>query len=624
MSAWKTIRNGVAIWRNAALPGVVIIGVVATARLTGMLQWLEWKAFDQGLRLRPAETIDERILIVGIDEADIQRAGTYPIPDGILADLLKKLQANQPAAIGLDIVRDLPVQPGHEALVKAFQNPRIIAVEKVLYPPINPPPTLPPEQIGFVDALPDADGALRRSLLGTSDLQDNWHFSLSLRLAKTYLATQHVSLENGIRDPEAMRFGSTELTPFQPNFGGYIKTDAGGNQVMLNFRSGRKPFRLVSLQDVQSGNVNPAWIRNHVVLIGITAPSIKDVVNVSATDSDNPSLIYGVEFQAHAVSQIISAVLDQRPLLNTWAEGWEYAWIMFWGILGICLWRVVRAPLSLVLGLAVACIALIGISYALLLLGWWLPVVPSLLVLLLNGAGLATSLFYHYDQELRSRLQDRQRLIDYTFSTIHNGPLQTLAGVMRQMQSQGLSSSQILIELQQLNRELRLVYDSVRQNALVQSHQFYLSYEHELNLQEPLHKVLHEVYSSVMERGLPCFKAINVQLVTFEPLDERYLSVEQKRALCRFLEEALCNVGKHAVNATRLDVRCGCSQGRNSIQVMDNGSGFNPSLPDGMGTQQAKRLAQQLRGKFVREGRSTGDMLCELRWTAKKAWFWSR
>ncbi|MBW4692101.1 MAG: CHASE2 domain-containing protein [Lyngbya sp. HA4199-MV5] len=608
-----------AVWRNV-VPGTIMVGLVTAARLTGMLQWLEWKALDQGLRLRSAEPVDERILIIGINEADIQRAGTYPIPDGILADLLKKLQADQPAVIGLDIVRDLPVQPGHAALVAAFQNPRVMAVEKVLPMTIKPPPTVPPEQIGFADALPDADGALRRSLLGTSDAQDHWHFSLSLRLAEIYLTTQHVSLENGIHDPDAMRFGSVELTRFQPNFGGYIRADAGGNQVMLNFRSGHKPFRIASLQDVQSGNVDPTWIRDRIVLIGITAPSVKDVVNVSAIASDTAQ-IYGVEAQAHAVSQIISAVLDQRPLLNAWAEGWEYLWIVLWGVFGIWLGRVVRAPLWLLLGLTIACIALIGSSYGLLLLGWWIPVVPALLVLLLNGAGLTA--FYRYDQDLRSRLQDRQRVIDYTFSTIHNGPLQTLSGVMRQMQSQELSSSQILVELQQLNRELRSVYASVSQDALVQNQQFYLSDEHELNLQEPLDKVLHEVCSSVMERDLPCFQALTVQLVTFKPLDERHLSVEQKRALCRFLEEALCNVGKHAMCATRLEVRCGCFQGRNLLQVMDNGSGSKPSLPEGMGTQQAKRLAQQLQGRFVREERSTGGTLCELSWSVKKR-FWQK
>lgn len=149
MSAWKTIRNGIAAWRHVALPGAIIIGLVTATRLTGILQWLEWKAFDQGLRLRPAEAVDERILIVGINEADIQRTGTYPIPDGTIAALLKKLQADQPAVIGLDIVRDLPVQPGHTALVEAFKNQRVIAVEKVLPMTVKPPPMLPPDQIGL-------------------------------------------------------------------------------------------------------------------------------------------------------------------------------------------------------------------------------------------------------------------------------------------------------------------------------------------------------------------------------------------------------------------------------------------------------------------------------------------
>ncbi|PSB16620.1 CHASE2 domain-containing protein [Phormidesmis priestleyi ULC007] len=618
------LKNESSIWRIGALPGVVIIGLVIAARLTGVLQWLEWRALDQGLRLRPAEPVDERILIVGINEADIRRIGTYPIPDRDLAALLKTLQTYQPAAIGLDIVRDLPVQPGHKALVQALRDKRVIAIEKLPDDKsgigINPPPTLPAEQVGFVDALFDTDGILRRSLLGASDLKGDWHSSLSLRLAEAFLLTKNLSLENGIHDPEAMRFGSTELIRFQPNFGSYVRADAGGSQVLLNFRSGRNPFRIVSLQDIQLGQVNPKWIRDRIVLIGMTAPSTKDVVSSSAIVSDNPALIYGVEIQAHAISQIVSATLDQRPLLNVWSDGWEYVWIIAWGILGISLGRFIRAPLWILLGLTIACITLIGISYGLLLLGWWIPVAPALLVLVLNSAGLAA--FYRYDQDLRSRLQDRQRVIDYTFNTIHNGPLQTLATLLRQVQSQDLPSSQMLSELQQLNQELRSVYDSVRRDALMQGDQFYLSHDRELNLQEPMHEVLYEVYTNVMERDLPCFKSLKVQLVTFEPMNERRLSVEQKRGLCRFLEEALCNVGKHAVCASRLEVKCIHAKGRNLIQVMDNGRGYDSSLPEGMGTQQARSLTKQLQGVFVREVRSTGGTLCELSWSVRKARFW--
>jgi len=626
-NVWQRLKAESIIWRIGALPGAMIIGLVVAARLTGSLQWLEWRALDQGLRLRPAEPIDERILIVGINEADIRQIGTYPIPDRNIAALLKKLQTHQPTVIGLDIFRDLPVEPGHDALIQAFRGSKnVIAIDKVLPDQsgmaVDPPPVLPPEQVGFADAILDTDGSLRRSLLGTSDAQKKWHFSLSLRIAETYLATKQISLDNGKRDPVAMRFGSVELTRFQPNVGGYVNADAGGNQVLLNVRSGRHPFRVVSLQDVQAGRVDPSWIRDRIVLIGIAAPSVKDIVHSDAIVSDNPALIYGVEIQAHAISQIISAVLDQRPLLHVWSELWEYAWIIAWGILGISLGRFIRQPLLILLGLAIACVILISISYGLLLLSWWIPVVPALLVLVLNGAGLAASLFYRYDQDLRARLQDRQRVIDSTFNTIHNGPLQTLAVLLRRAQAQPIPSALLITELQQLNRELRSVYDTVRQDALVQGAQFYLAPDDALNLQEPLHKVLYEVYSSVMERDFPCFKSLKMQLVTFEPLDERQLNLEQKRSLCRFLEEALCNVGKHAIGATRLEVVCMQEQSCNLVRIMDNGSGFDGSLPEGMGTQQARSLAQQLGGTFVREGRSTGGTLCELSWSARKAWFW--
>ncbi|NEP54892.1 MAG: CHASE2 domain-containing protein, partial [Moorea sp. SIO3C2] len=78
-------------WRVGFIPGLVVIGLVILCRLTGVLQSLELIALDSFLRWRPEESIDKRILIVGINEQDIQRIGTYPIPDRDLASLLKKL-----------------------------------------------------------------------------------------------------------------------------------------------------------------------------------------------------------------------------------------------------------------------------------------------------------------------------------------------------------------------------------------------------------------------------------------------------------------------------------------------------------------------------------------------------
>ena len=173
------------------------------------------------------------------------------------------MQTYKPRAIGLDIVRDLPVNPGHDERVAVFEEfKNIIGIEKVLPVQIAPlqiapPPELPPKQVGFSDIILDKDGKIRRSLLVTPT-SPGYQFSLSLRLAETYLASEGISPENDIHDPHAIRFGSTTLPRFLPNSGGYVRTDVGGVQVLLNFRSGRERFRTLSLNQIKTGNFNPS------------------------------------------------------------------------------------------------------------------------------------------------------------------------------------------------------------------------------------------------------------------------------------------------------------------------------------------------------------------------------
>ncbi|KYC34632.1 histidine kinase [Scytonema hofmannii PCC 7110] len=622
---WRQVQAEIGIWRVGALPGLSVIALVIIARLLGFLQPLELSVFDYFLKLRPAEPTDERILIVGINKEDIRSIKSYPIPDGELALLLAKLQTYKPSAIGLDLFRGLPVEPGHTELVRQLkQNKNIIGIEKVL-PYLkdfttNPPPEIPPDQVGFVDTILDRDGYLRRNLLGTSDLKGRYKFSLPIRLAETYLSSRGFSLENGIQDSQAMRFGGTELPRFLPNFGGYVRADAGGNQILLSFRSGRQPFRIVSLQDVKAGNFSPDWIRDRIVLIGVTASSSGDSVNTAAIDSANRSVVSGVEIQAHAVSQIVSAVLDGRPLLKVWTDGWEYVWIFAWGLLGISLGRIFLSPLKIILGLGVTSATLVSTCYVLLIMGWWIPVVPSLLVLIMNGGGLTSSLFYRYQQDVKTRLQERQFVLEKVFNEIHNSPLQSIASTLRGIEKQQLSSEQVYSNLKRLNSELREIYKFLRRETLTQDNNLYLSNGLKLDLEEPIHEVLHEVYSNTLEREFPCFKTLKIKIIKFEPIDSRFLSIEHKRGLCLFLEEALANVGKYAVGVTRLEVICIQEQGLNLIRVVDNGSGIK-SLYKGIGTQLSQNLARQLGGAFQRGVNSPKGTICELTWSVKRPWY---
>jgi len=645
---WQAVKAGVTTWGRGALPGVMVIVAVMMARLTGALQFLELVTFDRFLLLRPPEPMDERIVIVSITEEDIQRARTYPIPDREIAELVKSLQAYQPTAIGLDIVRDIPVEPGNAELTSVFRSSKNTIGVEIALPDrsgftVAPPPALRSEQVGFADAVLDADGYQRRSLLGAHNSQQEYRFSLAIRLAERYLAARGIELGNGIRDPGAKRFGSIELTRVQSNSGGYVGADAGGNQILLNVRSGTMPFRVLSLSQIKSGQVNPDWIRGRIVLIGMMSFSAKDLASSGAIVGINPGRIYGVEIQAHATSQIISAVLDGRSLLRVWADAWEYLWIVAWGLLGISLGRFLRSPWKILLGLLVACVSSIALCYWLILLGWWVPIVPVLLVLVLNGAGLMAALFYRHEQELRLRLEERQFAIEQTFNAIHSGPLQTLVGILRTAQEQA-TPPLFLPELQRLNQELRAVYGSVQRDAIADEPHLRMGSAIELALQAPLHELLYKVYCNTLEQELPYLKTIKFKIVQFDPLNTSHLRLEHKRALCRFLEEALCNVGKHAIEATRLTVICTQEGDLQVIRVADNGRGKqsqsetlslaqmerdreitedpNPKLqPSGLGTQLAKNLAKQLGGAFRRYPNQPKGTVCELTWPAKRRWF---
>ncbi|MEO0987345.1 MAG: CHASE2 domain-containing protein [Cyanobacteria bacterium J06639_14] len=625
--AWERLSSGG--WQRQLLPGITVIGLVILARALGFLQGLEWKTLDAFLRLRPAESQDERLLIVGIDEADIQRVGTYPIPDADLAKLLQTLAQDRPQAIGIDIFRDLPIEPGHAVWVETLATvPNVFGIEQVLGNWVPPPPTLPPEQVGFVDFPLDRDGFVRRAYLGAfppidHPAGDTFHFSLALKLAEAYLVAEGFTLDNGRRNPDNMRFGEAELFQFQPNAGSYVGTPSAGVQVLINPRSGPSPFAIVSMTDVLEGRVEAELIRDRVVLIGIMSLSVKDLVNSAAVNTDNPGLFYGVEMQAHVTSQLLSTVLDGRPGLQVWADGWEYLWIALWGGVGMLLVRYILRPSRYILAVGIIGLALVGTSLVLIGVGgWWIPVVPTLIVFAINGCVLPG--FYLYDQTLRSRIDERQRVIERTYDSVHNGPLQTLAMLLRKKET---LEPQISTQLENLDQELRAVYKQLQQESLPQEDQLQLGNQHVIDLRNPLHQVFYEVYTETMRRDFPGFVSIRFRVVKFEPLQVGQLSADDRRSLCRFLEEALCNVGKHAVGAKQLTVLCQSTESENLIRVEDNGKVCQDALAqisNGRGTQQAEVLAQRLRGTFQRSAQTKG-VCAELRWplrTARPWWPW--
>lgn len=630
-------------WKSALIPGILVIAVILIMRAFGWLQPLEWIAFDGLMRHRPPEPMDERVVVIAIDDEDIAQLKTYPIPDRELAATISKLQSYQPNVIALDLYRDLPIEPGHQELLQAFQTHRnLFAIEQLPFgnsSAILPPKGVPEEQVGFASMPLDDDGHSRRHLIGATDPRyanspeaaNHYKFSIATQLAIYFLKTKGYKDEAGVSDPETLRLGTVELPRVHPNTGAYIGLDSGGTQVLINYRSGMTPFRVLSLRQVRQNQVQPDWIRDKVILIGVNASGVKDFVNVAAIPFQNSALYPGVKVHAHSVSQILAAVLDGRPLLHAWNDWAESLWIIGWGIFGIGIGRKLQAPWQIVLAVVMFGCLLIGMSYLLLFIGVWIPLVPVLIVFFFNGAGLAAGLLYRTKQELETQDAIRQAALEQVFNSIHNRPLQQLSFMMRRLKDQPMPTDELIQNLEQIDKELRSLRHDIGRIAQRQGDQIRVGDEL-LNLHLPLNELLQIVCNTTLQRfeEFPTFKNLKVRLIDIpssaaQMIQDQGLSIAQKDWLCRFLEEAICNVGKHGINVTRIEVFCGKEYKYQVIRVADNG--INQPKPRQLksrdrnrisGTQTAKKLERQLRGVFRRAQNQPQGMICELRWKAKR------
>lgn len=300
------------------------------------------------------------------------------------------------------------------------------------------------------------------------------------------------------------------------------------------------------------------------------------------------------------------------------------------------------------------------------LIAWMAIAAPILVYLLLHPSELHTSrgldlfislgptmgiqivliLFYNRLQDMVERLYTerlqyyaqiverqaiRQQAMEQAFTQIHNGPLQTLALLLRDVQLETTPSSQLLQRLHDLNAEIREVGRSLTDEAYPLQHSAdalattdTVTFDATLRLGEgtcidlnrPLHNLLYEVYALTLKRNLPYFQTLRVKVRNFAPLEQSMLTLEMKRDLCLWLEEALCNVGKHAQGTTRIVVTGQHHEGQYVLKVEDNGAGLKPGQGQ-QGTKQCNLLAQRLGGQFRRESLPKGGVICSLCWSVQ-------
>ena len=374
---------------------IVITILIIGLKNFGFLQTFELQIYDQMLRLRPPEENDSRILVVALTEENIKKYNpegkNFSLPDEILTQLLKKLNEYQARVIGLDIYRaNINISSDDAQKDNFFALCRIGVGDTIT---ISSPLNIPKNRTGFSNVPVDPYGIIRRQFLGQkSDKNCPTSFSLSLRVALHYL--QKEGFEDKFSYNNVYEISNSETNKkvvferLKSNTGGYHlpEEEVKGYQILINYRSNQDFPTTFTLADVLENQVPPDLIKDKIVLIGTTAQTIQDYFRTPYSGQWKGE-ISGVVLQAQMVSNIISSVLDDRPLISGWSTKFgKTIWILMWSFLGaligsflvsrkVNLWMRIFIELG-----AIAC--LWGICFFSLIQGSWTSFVPALLVYL--------------------------------------------------------------------------------------------------------------------------------------------------------------------------------------------------------------------------------------------------
>lgn len=385
----------------AFFSSLAMTALVCGLRFVGGLQASELKAFDWMMRSRPDEGPDPLLLVVTVNDEDLatQRRNGESLKGTSLSEqslhkLLVKLEQYQPNIIGLDIYRDFPAEQ-KDLINRLRQAKKLIGVCKGSdttegIKGIEPPPEIAKEKLGFSDFIHDPDGVVRRHLMFMTQETASLcpaPYAFSTQLAFHYLASLGIQPQFTSQDAKAnLRLGNTVFKRITPYTGGYQGINANSGQILLNYRSSRKIAEQVTLTQFLSSPVNRKAIKDRIVLIGVTAKG--DLPDYWATPygATLNKQMPGVLVHAHMVSQILSAVLDGRPLLQVWSPWVEAIWIWGWAVVGgIVAWQWCFFP-KLALAVGISSSVLYFTCFGLLIGGVWVPFVPSALSLVVTVA----------------------------------------------------------------------------------------------------------------------------------------------------------------------------------------------------------------------------------------------
>jgi CHASE2 domain-containing sensor protein len=222
-------------------------------------------------------------VIVAVDEASISALGPWPLPRATWARAIERISRDRPLTIGIDVLFSEPSARGPDddrELAEAIQGAENVVLAAAWTVQreasmLREHVILPTKEIragaaavAAVNSILDDDGVVRRARLAMGHRGDA-------------LPAFAVALHRQVR-----RAGRL-VPPIPP-----------GPEVMINYAGGPQTFPRIPLFRVVTGEIAPDVFRQKVVLLGATAPMLRDVF---ATPLARDGSMPGVEVHANVL-----------------------------------------------------------------------------------------------------------------------------------------------------------------------------------------------------------------------------------------------------------------------------------------------------------------------------------
>jgi adenylate cyclase len=433
----------------------LFIGHAARFYQIGIITQLDNIIYDTRLRLTMPRTMDERIVILDIDEKSLQEVARWPWPRDVMANLVNKLfDKYQIAIVGFDVVfAESDFSSGIKrldelALKELKQVPGFLDTYEKLRPQLD-------NDGLFAKAIKDRPVVLGYYLNSEKDAKKiaaipepvlpkgtfsgrNIAFTTWMGYGGNLAPFQQAAASAGHFNPLVDIDGVVRRVPMIAEYEGayyeslslaIVRTLLGFPKVELGYpaervvhkgysglewlkvgpltipvdetasalipyRGGKFSFRYISLADVLSDRVPAAALKGKIALVGTTAPGLLDL---RSTPVDN---VYpGVEVHANLIAGMLDRSIKQKPPFILGAE----VVLLLIGGMALSFLMPILSPLRAVMVSAAGMVLIIGLNLVIWTQGSM--VLPLAASLTMTVALFTINMAYGYFIESRSKRQ---------------------------------------------------------------------------------------------------------------------------------------------------------------------------------------------------------------------------